>query len=413
MNTIERNLLIAGGGASGIAAAVFALEILPGAQIALIEKNQMLGRKLAATGNGKCNFSNRDCGKSQYNKSAAALIEKMLEKMPPESISLFLEKLGVFSREDSEGRFYPYSEQAASVKEAFETELFGRGVDCFFNTEVIAAEEKGGNFYVRLGNGTSIKTKALLLATGGKAGTAYGCDGSGYKLAKAFGHSVASPHPALVQVTSPEPGFKEWKGVRAKGSVELWQNGKMLASENGEIQFTESGLSGICIFDLSRHWPEKNEGLSVLADLFSGFTEQELTEKLIARKEYLSERTAGTFLDGMLNKKLIPGYLKRWDIDPKASLGTLSVLDMKTLSSVLKSWEIKVDGTKGWAEAQVTAGGIKVTEIDKETMESKIIPGLFFAGELIDVDGSCGGRNLQWAFSSGAIAGHNAAMKNR
>ena len=409
METIERDLVIVGGGASGMAAAIAAKKTALGSRVAIVEKNQMLGRKLLASGNGKCNFSNCDCGIAQYNHSSRALIETMLHKMPPEETMLFLETLGVFSRQDSEGRVYPYTEQASSVKEAFEAQIRSHGIDCYFETTVLSAEKKEASFLLRLSQGETIKAKHLLLATGGKAGSIYGSDGSGYLLAKSFGHSLVPPHPALVQIKTSDQAFKNLKGVRAKGCVTLIQRGRVLASETGEIQFIENGLSGICIFDLSRYLPKENKSdIVLIIDLFPAYSETELCEKLTKRKEYFEGRKTEAFLEGLLNKKLIPIYLEKWAVSLRKNVAELSFGEIQALASLLKTWEVSVDGTKGWAEAQVTSGGISVSEINSETLESKIVSGLFLAGELMDVDGSCGGRNLQWAIASGLIAGKNA-----
>lgn len=413
MNNRNRVLAIAGGGAAGMMAAVSALRILPGKEIAIIEKNQILGRKLAATGNGKCNFSNRDCSPEQYNENAGDLIKKVYRQMPSSGTTDLLEALGIFAREDSEGRLYPYSEQAIAVREAFESEFAVKGADCFLGDPIVMIEKLTDLFLIHLESGAAIGSKKLILATGGKAGSAYGADGSGYAIAKALGHSIVSPLPALVQLTVSDSEFKELKGVRAKGRVTLRESKKMIASEKGEIQFTESGLSGICVFDLSRHCRTgKAQGLFADIDLFPDFSETALMDKLIARRDFLAGRTAGEFLEGMLNKKLIRGYLKRWAVDTELPLSALSFAEIRSLTSVLKSWSVAIAGTKGWNDAQVTAGGVSVSEIDPQTLESKIVKGLYLAGELIDVDGSCGGRNLQWAFSSGFIAGRNAAMND-
>ena len=404
-------LLIAGGGAAGTMAALSAARVLPGKEIGIIEKNQMLGRKLTATGNGKCNFSNRDCSPEQYNEAGRELVKSVLAKSTPADTVAFFEELGILTREDREGRMYPYSELATAVKEAFETTLRERRVKIFAGRTVKNAIKEAGTFRLDLSDGSMISANKLILATGGKAGSSYGCDGSGYALAKAFGHSLVSPLPALVQLVAEDKGFKELKGVRAKGRVTLIKNGRISASETGEIQFTEDGLSGICIFDLSRYCRnETGESLCVDIDLFPEFTEKALAEKLSARRDFLSARRTADFLAGMLNPKLIPDYLRRWEVDPKLPLSAVSFLEIRKLAAVLKSWKVPISGTKGWASAQVTAGGIPAAEIKPDTLASKLVEGLYFAGELIDVDGTCGGRNLQWAFSSGFLAGRSAVL---
>lgn len=404
---------IIGGGASGMMAAVSAAEIIPGKEIGVFEKNDRFGRKILATGNGKCNFSNRNCSYKEYMGQNPLFAQKALEAMGPQETVLFFEKLGIFTREDVQGRLYPYSEQALSVKEAFEGMLKALNVRCILGRAVTKIEKIGKGFGITLIDEDYYEAESLIIATGGKAGSQFGATGDGYRIAKDFGHTLISPKPALVQMNTSDIHFKTLKGVRAKGGVTLIQGGKILAYEKGEIQFTETGLSGICVFDLSRYLEMGTNEAYVEIDLFPDFTREMLLEKLIQRSNYLRNREVKTFLEGMVHKKLIPAYLNRWNIDKALPLDVLYFEDFNKLAGILKSWKVPITGTKGWQDAQITVGGIHVDEVNGETMASKLTPGLYFAGEILDIDGRCGGWNLQWAWSSGYLAGCNAAIKRQ
>jgi predicted Rossmann fold flavoprotein len=406
-------IAIVGGGASGMMAAISAARVLPGRDIAIFEKNDRLGRKLLATGNGRCNFSNRRCTWHEYGGQDTALVQEAFKAMSPEDTIGFFEKIGIFAREESEGRLYPYSEQAASINEALEAELKSLGVNVIFGKAITKVKKLGEGFRLILSDDKSYDAESLIVATGGKAGSQYGSTGDGYGIAKAFGHTLIAPKPILVQLISPDIPLGAYKGVRAKGTVTLLKNNNIMAREQGEIQFTESGISGICIFELSRYLDFENGDTFVSMDLFPEYTNTLLLEKLVQRKEYFADRPVYVFLDGIMHKKLTSAYIERWGINKSALLSTVTFEELQTLAEVLKDWRVLVKATKGWADAQATAGGINGKEVNSKTLESNLISGLYFAGEILDVDGRCGGWNLQWAWSSGFIAGLSAAERRK
>jgi predicted Rossmann fold flavoprotein len=383
----NNTITVIGGGPSGMTAAIFAARQNVG-KVRLIEKNAILGRKLLATGNGRCNLTNTNSPDSEV------------------SLGFFME-LGLLMRVEEEGRVYPYSEQASAVQEALISELQERQVEVRCGIEVKTMEREGSSFRI-ITDREQIDSDAVILATGGKAGPQYGSTGDGYRFGKAFGHQVIRLMPSLVQMVSDEPFFKELKGVRAKGQVRLMRGEDSIDCETGEIQFTEDGLSGICIFNLSK---EYKPGDRVKIDLFPNHNEQRLTDIMERRIKTLVNRTAAQFFNGILPKKLIPVILAELSINENRLAGSFSKDDIDHMVRLVKSWDISVTGTKGWKEAQVTAGGIDLTEVDPRTMESILIPNLYFAGELLDVDGKCGGYNLQWAWTSGMKAGIAAALK--
>ncbi|HYE69852.1 MAG TPA: NAD(P)/FAD-dependent oxidoreductase, partial [Anaerovoracaceae bacterium] len=284
-------ITVIGGGPSGMAAAIFASR--QGAKtVRLIEKNSILGRKLLATGNGRCNLTNTNCRE----------LEATLR---------FFAELGLLTRTEAEGRVYPYSEQATSVQEALINELRNLKVEVFCNVEVQAIEKANSGFQIISGK-DRFYSESVILTTGGKAGPQYGSTGDGYRFAKALGHHVVGPRPSLVQMVSDRKFFKELKGVRAKGQVKLLRGDEVVDRESGEIQFTEDGLSGICIFNLSK---EYTLGDIISIDLFPDYSEETLEDMFINRKITLHSRRLAEFFDGMLHKKLIPVILTELKFD--------------------------------------------------------------------------------------------------
>jgi len=379
-----------------MAAAVSAARLGTG-RVLIIEKNDILGRKLLATGNGRCNLTNVSCPDAE------------------ETIRFF-SGLGLLTRTEEEGRVYPYSEQAAAVREALIGELNNLKVIIRCGIEVKAVEKAEGSGFRIITEGDSLYSDAVILSTGGKAGPQYGSTGDGYRFARAFGHKVVSVRPSLVQMVSAEPFFKSLKGVRAKGRAVLCRTdqasgcGQAVDREDGEIQFTEEGLSGICIFNLSRSYVR---GDYIKIDLFPDFDGEALWEILTKRAEALKGRSLTEFFTGIMHLKLVPVILNLLSLDGDRKAASLTDAELSEAVRLLKGWEIPVTGTKGWKEAQVTAGGVDLAEINRDTMESLYVPNLYFTGELLDVDGKCGGYNLQWAWISGLAAGRSAAMKIR
>ncbi|HWQ80192.1 MAG TPA: NAD(P)/FAD-dependent oxidoreductase [Anaerovoracaceae bacterium] len=405
----DKTITVIGGGPSGMAAAISVARQGTGT-VRLIEKNDILGRKLLATGNGRCNLTNTSCPDA-------------------ETVLRFFDGLGLITRVEDEGRVYPYSEQASAVREVLISELEHLKVEILCGLEVKSIEKTDSGFRITA-DGNIFYTDAVILATGGKAGPQYGSTGDGYRFARAFGHSVVSIRPSLVQMVSGEPFFKSLKGVRAKGQAELLHGGRTeehgqaayrgqaadfgskknseqaADREYGEIQFTEDGLSGICIFNLSRDYVR---GDIIRMDFFPEYSEERLNQILTERAKALAGRSMTEFFTGMLHKKLIPVILPLLSLEEEKKAASLSRAEIAGAVQLLKGWRIPVTGTKGWKEAQVTAGGVDLAEIDPRTMESHLAPGLYFAGELLNVDEKCGGYNLQWAWSSGLTAGKSAA----
>ena len=432
-------IVIAGAGASGMMAAVSAAkELGSGEGILLLEKNEAAGKKLLATGNGRCNFTNARCTSWDYSgaflnkKASSGFPEGVLYQAPPKRIMEEFARMGIVSREEEDGRVYPYSGRGVSVCRALLRELERLGVGIRYKSALKkleplcqTAERLGGkqdwrdpddaDFALMLEDGSSLVCRRLILATGGKAGLQYGSQGDGYGLAKMAGHTIIKPVPALVQMSTDHRDFPRLKGVRAKGRVLLYRGEEKIAEDTGEIQFTEDALSGICIFNLSRcvryegNPMDSGEKYSVKIDFMPGFTAEGICGLLRARRQNLAHWDASLFLEGLVHENLSAVLMKSCGAGG-GKVGDLLEEQLKSLSKELKGFYVKVTGTKSWKDAQVTAGGVDTDEVERKTLESRRISGLYFAGELLDVDAPCGGYNLQWAFASGIAAGKAAAQ---
>lgn len=362
-------------------AAICAKESCPALKVCILEKKNQLGKKILATGNGKCNLSNRACPG----------VGKTLD---------FFRELGVLTRTDAQGRIYPYTEEARAVREALAQRAASLGVEAETSSEVISVEKKqDGNFSVRLGNKTLCARK-VLIACGGKAGSAYGSTGDGFRFARNLGHTVQKPVPVLTAVEVKE-NLERLSGIRAKGSVRLDYKDETVFSEEGEIQFTKTGISGICVFNLSRFLllPEGRkledgfDDYKVYIDFFPEWDDLEAV---------LEERKSA----GLSESRLLQFLVRR----PVAEMiQETTAGDTKQTAKLLKAFPLSPKGVKGWDFAQATKGGVCLEEINQDTMESLLVPGLYFAGEVLDYDGPCGGYNLQHAWETGMTAGKEMA----
>lgn len=389
------DVCIIGGGAAGLSLAIEAARKNPKDRIAIIEKNSRLGKKILSTGNGRCNIGN----------IYGADIDLVLE---------FFETCGILIKNEEEGRLYPRSEQASSVVDALEREIRKLDIKLFFDSQVADIEYIEGNFKIILEKGNEIFSKKLAIATGGKAAPQFGTTGDGYRMAKNLGHTIVKLAPILMPINC-EGDFSHIKGVRAKAKVSLLKNGTIIATETGELQFTEDGLSGICVFNLSRlikinsviKIEEAFKEYQIQADLVEEIEKEKLIRILVEKQKIMGEDCDYLILNSIINDKLLKyvGNIAFGNRNKKIS--SLSKDDIIKLVETSKNLSFTVTGGKGWKFAQGTAGGVSLDEIDSDTFESKLVKGLFFAGEVIDYDGPCGGFNLQNAWSNGIKAGRN------
>ena len=416
MSEKNRNydLIIVGGGAAGLAAAVaFGRRMGGNARAAVIEKEEKPGRKLLATGNGRCNLTNINMSEDFYNENARAFVRNILQRTTPERLIKSFEQLGLICRTDDAGRVYPYANQASAVLDILMMWIEKTGV------EVICGEKVGSIVSAQGYTVTTAEkiyhTKKLILASGGAVQKALGSDGSSYEFAKMLGLKCESVFPSLAPVIVTDKSLNIVKGVRAQAVVTACCSGKTLVSERGELQFNEKNISGICVFQLSRfvneHFAdkEKYKGIYISADLAPDLTENKLFSILDNKRRDLPDTKADDVFVGIINKKLGLYLCKRSGIVCSGrTVGELTDKELKSLADITKNCSFTPLKMSEYGSAQVTAGGISVDETDRN-MRVKKYDGLYAVGEALDVDGMCGGYNLHFAFASGIAAGTAAA----
>lgn len=390
---------IIGAGASGLAAALTVKKYKPGASVLVLEKKERAAKKLAATGNGRCNLSNEAC----ENKDV---------------VFGFFSENGIMLRKDESGRFYPCSEDAGQLASLLTEETVSAGVRIRLDSEVkkVEACPEGGFLLLveEKGAERTVYAKKLLIAAGGKSYPSMGTTGDGYVMARRLGHGITPPAPGLTAVCTEMKELRTLKGVRAKAKVCLKFEGKQLFSEEGEIQFRSDSVSGICVMNLSNHMKPHGsmsfDGYVIAADFAPFCDEKELTAymKAMQTKQGLGVCDA---LKSLIKYPLAEAVVSRGGILPEQRVADLTEEEIvKTVRSI-KNFEIPVTGLKGWKEAQITCGGVAAEEITAGTMESKIVPGLYFSGEVTDYAGPCGGFNLHHAWLTGILAGKAIAAE--
>lgn len=404
------NLAIMGAGASGIAAALTVKKLAPQLSTVIFEKKERAARKLAATGNGRCNISNSGCGDL-------------------ETVREFLEDVGIILRQESDGRLYPYCEDAQNVAELMLSRAAAAGAEILLNNDVkrVEADRKGGFllFVEEKGEQRLYSADRLLIAAGGKSYPSMGTTGDGYALARRLGHSVTALAPGLTAVCvrgSDAEELRRLAGTRVKGSARLFFANKELACERGELQFRRDSLSGICIMNLSnlikpRRRAENGaaaetglsfEGYRIELDMADGLSAEELKRYLrrVSRKEAMS---CADILRPLLKDKAAGAVLARLGLTAEAEASALDEARLAAAADLIKAFSFEVEGLAGWKEAQVTCGGVYEDEVDPNTMESRLLPGLYFCGEVLDYAGPCGGYNLHHAWLTGLYAGRAIA----
>ena len=407
---------IIGGGASGLVSAITAAR--NGAKVTLIEHTGKFGKKLLATGNGRCNLTNNALDAKHYPGNPDFALQ-VINGFDREMTFEFFEGIGVIPWSNPEGYVYPRSLQASSVVNALICEAEHLGVKLLGGVTIngISAKkisDKSRVFSVQTDRG-SFEFDRVILACGSKASPNTGSDGSGYQLAKNFGLELTTVVPALVPLTSSWKGFKELSGVRVKGKIDLLLEGELIASDEGELQLTDYGISGIPVFQVSRYAAyaclQKGANLEVRLNFFPEYSFNELLSLFHRQTMNLGHIRCGDFLSGLLPEKLGRALLKLSKIDFDMSAEELDNRKLRLLVQNAKCFYVPITGTLSFDRAQICAGGVKVSELSPETMECKRIPGLYIVGELVDVDGICGGYNLQFAWSSGSLAGQAAALE--
>lgn len=410
-----KQIVIVGGGASGLAAAIIAAREAPRARVIVLERMDRVGKKLLATGNGRCNLTNTEAGPAHYYSVGRRAPQEVLEGMTPDGVLRFFASLGLLCREEEEeGRVYPYCRQAGMVLDVLLAELARLGVELRCGSAVTDIRREKRGLAVKTASGETLSAASVILTCGGCAAPKLGSDGSGYALASALGHSCTPLHPALTAFRCQMSGMAGLKGIRAQAGLTLLAGERVLGRETGELQFTEYGLSGIPAMQLSGRLAKVKKGEACIAavDLFPHWSQEALFRELKARRE--RQPTLETLLLGTVHKRLAWTVMKNIGLPPLSTACVmLSVEQLRQLAETLKHWEFPIVGVQGWDNAQVTAGGVPLEEIVPDTMESRLMPGLYLAGELLDIHGDCGGFNLHWAWCSGIRAGKAAAGRAR
>ncbi|MEE0794843.1 MAG: NAD(P)/FAD-dependent oxidoreductase [Oscillospiraceae bacterium] len=396
---------VIGAGASGMTAALTAVRL--GHEVTLYERQARVGRKLMATGNGRCNLTNTGAGPSNYHGEAPDFVRPALEAFPSEAALDFFRGLGLLAREEWGGRVYPLSNSANSVVDVLRQALDAAGVELIAGDRVRELRRAGSGYSVTTESGDKRSFDAVVVACGGLAGEKLGGGRDGYELLKALGHTRTALRPALVQITT-EPMYpRSLKGIKADCALRVLSRGGLLASSCGELLFTETGVSGPAAFDVSRAVSEAGDAkMELEIDFLRDYTAAEVLAHLQNRVKTAPELPASELLTGSVHNRLGRMLIKYADVEAAAPLSALSERELRTVAAACKRFELPVRGTEGFANAQVTAGGIRTSEFDPRTLESRLCPRLFACGEVLDIDGDCGGYNLQWAWSSGVLAGH-------
>ena len=404
---MKTEIAVIGGGASGLMAAITAKK--SGKEVIILERKDRILKKVLITGNGRCNITNVNANISNYFGKNISSVENILNRFTPQDTMDFFNELGIICNEENRGKVYPLSGQASSVVDAlrFEAERLGIKIETEFYVRKI--EKDGFKFRIYSEDRKKIEAGRVILAAGGQSYPELGSNGSGFELAKELGHSVTRLSPSIVQLKTEKHQVKGLQGIKTDVAVTAYGDNKKICTYNGELLFTDYGISGNVVFNISFVMPlYKNVEFEI--DFMEKFDYNELYEILKERKRILSHLTMENYFNGMINKKLGQFLSKVSGIEKLSKpVKDLNDSDIRKLCTVLKKYRVKILETTGFKNAQVTAGGVSLDEVNTETLESKIVKGLYFSGEVLDVYGECGGFNLQWAWASGHIAGENAA----
>lgn len=409
-----KRIVIVGGGASGLIAAIYAKK--KENEVIILERNHTCGKKLLATGNGRCNYFNQNQDLKYYNTHNKEILKDLITIENEQEILSFFERLGIIPK-IKDGYYYPSSNQASSIKNALllQTELLG--IKIKYDSLVTEIKKVDNYFIIKTQEG-SIQADKVIVATGSKASPKTGSDGNGYHLVKKLHHSIIEVVPALVQLKGKGTYFKLWNGVRTDVKISLIENNQKIQEEIGEIQLTDYGISGICTFNLSsfvaRGLKEQKKEVVVIDFLpfLNISNENEFIDYFDKKNKLVEGRNLHQLLEGILNYKLVEVILKQADIDKNKFWKDLTQKEKYSLYQSLKLFELEILGTNSFDKAQVCSGGVPLAEINSETMESNLIDGLYLTGEILDVDGFCGGYNLSFAWISGMLAGKGASKND-
>ena len=398
---MSRDVIIIGGGASGMMAALAAAE--SGCRVTLLERQSRVGRKLLATGNGRCNLTNHNVSPARYH-GGDGFCAYALDAFDVGATLQFFASLGLLTVAEDSGRVYPMSNMAGSVLDVLRYALERPGIEVVTGQAVSSVKKTSDGFTVRTETDT-FSAKKLILAAGGCAGSKVGGVMDGYQLARQLGHHRTVLYPSLVQVCTDPTYPRGLKGVKAQAALTLTREGETLTAGQGEVLFTEYGVSGPAVFDLSRAVAAGGDGLTLHLDFLPGWSREDTLTWLRSQRTALSRQEAGALLTGGVHPRLGRMLCKAAGISGGQPVSELTDRQLEALCRQVREFTLPITGTCGFDQAQVTAGGLRTGEFDPRTMESRLVPGFYACGEVLDIDGDCGGFNLQWAWASGRLAG--------
>lgn len=392
--------IIVGGGAAGLAAAIMIKKRSPQLNIAIFEQLDRVGKKISTTGNGRCNITNKIIKSTNYYTHDINKVNKILADFPLQKTKEFFSSIGVEICFEN-NKAYPRSFQASSVVDALRFSAQNADIHLFTSTKIINITKKNDVFNIitedKSLSDSTLKAKTVILATGGLAGgNKLGSNGDGYKFLKNFGHNIISQSPVIVQIKTENTVTKSLKGIKTNAKVKIYNDRKIIVSDYGEVLFCDYGLSGPPILQLSRYCTNKS---TIVLDLFNEFEEEQLLKIILKRRNIFADLPLTEFFAGLLHKRIGQEVLKQCNLSLSASCKALTDNDCRIVAKTLKNFKFKVTGNTGFSNAQATSGGADLKDFDDSLM-SKRCKGLFAVGEVLDVDGDCGGYNLQWAWSS-------------
>lgn len=400
---------IIGGGAAGLTAAIAAAE--KGAKVTVLERNDRPGKKLLSTGNGRCNLGNENLSPGNYYTTEPDFLEGCLKRFGTAETKAFFGGIGLMIKSRN-GYLYPVSEQASAVLDVLRYQVYAQGTELVTDCEIEGIEKNRGNGKIHVwGNGKTFSFDRVILACGGRAAPKTGSDGSGYLLAEQLGHRIIPTVPALVQLKCREDYLKSVTGVRTDALVTVLHRGKELARERGELQLTDYGISGIPVFQVSRlvnYILKEEREAEIVIDFLPDETRESFEALCGGRIHLQRNRTVEEFFTGILHKKLMMLFIRLAGLRPQELVTDVDRNKIRQVYRLCRQWKVHVTGSNSYDNAQVCAGGVPLNQVTTD-LESKKVPGIYFAGEILDVDGKCGGYNLQWAWCSGYLAGCAAA----
>ncbi len=410
------DVAVVGGGAAGLAAAIFLKRGCPELTVTVLERGGRVGRKLLSTGNGTCNISNIHASPAYYHGADTSFVKPALADFPPAAAMAFFDSIGVVCRPREDGRVYPVCEQAAAVLDCLRAECAALAVEEATEAAVSAIHPQKHGFVLETEQGT-VQAAQVLVTAGGAASPSLGGVTDGYALLAALGHEKTPLFPAVTQICAESEFLRAVKGLRADVRLTLEKDGKCLAQSEGELLFCDYGLSGPAALAISRtvgDWERKKQGtMTAAVDLLPAWDIEVVTNE-VRRRTALCGRTAEDMLTGLLHKRIGQTVMRAAGVLPLSrAADSLTEEEITAVAACIKGWRFAVKGTKGLAAAQVTAGGTATAGFDPHTMRSRLAAGLYAAGEVLDIDGDCGGFNLQWAWSSAHAAAEGILAERR